>query len=77
MPLNEHQRIAANVYGSGDYAYVTSLKQAETGDHDSLFKFVMRELSNEEDCDTMDEAIQRMERARADIQVVLDGLRGV
>lgn len=77
MPLNEQQRIAADVYGSGDYAYITSLKQAETGDRDGLFKFVMRELSDEENCDTLDEAIQRMERAQADIQVVLDGLRGI
>ena len=78
MPLNKHQRIAADVYGAGDYAYVTSLRQAEgLGVGDTLFKFVMRELSTEEDCDTTVEAIHRMQRAQANIQAVLDGLRGI
>ncbi len=78
MPLNKQQQIAAKVYGGGDYSYVTSIEQVERANiGDTLFLFIMRELDESEGCNSMGEAIRRMERAQADIQVVLDGLRGI
>ncbi len=73
MALNKQQRIAAKAYGSGDFAHVISLNEAgNVGD--TLFLFVMREMSDEEDCESLDEGINRMRQAIDDLQVVLDAL---
>ena len=76
MPLNKPQQIAVETYIGGEFGHVSTVEEAENVG-DTLFLFIMRELSDEEDCDSIDEAIQRLERSQADIQKVLDGLREI
>lgn len=71
--LNTHQRAAADTYGMGDFSYATTQDEAENVG-DTLFLFIIRELSDDEGCDSRDEAIRRMEAAKRDIQDVLDAL---
>lgn len=72
--MNEFQKMAAKVYGGGDYAHIKS--KAETIDiGDTLFRFIMIELSDDEDCDELETAITRMRMARDDIEAVLTALQ--
>lgn len=69
MSFNKYQTIAAQTYAGGDFAHCESLSEAkQIGD--TLFGFVMVELADSEGCDSLEEAIRRMENA-------LDDLRGV
>lgn len=69
--LNSYQRRCVAVYGGGDFAHVTSIDEArECGD--TLFLFLMIELSDQEGCTSIPEAARRLEQAQCDIQSVLD-----
>lgn len=73
--LNEFQKTVAHVYGGGDFAHITSMNEVnDCGD--TLFKFLMIELSNEEDCEDRDTAIRRVWSAIYDLQQVLEVLNG-
>ncbi|MGN7931782.1 hypothetical protein [Sphingopyxis sp. 22461] len=68
--LNPFQQLCAQSYGGGDFAHVESVPQArETGD--TLFAFLMIELSESEGCKTREEAVRRLEMAISDIQCVI------
>lgn len=72
--LNPYQRACADAYGSGDFAHVESLDDArEAGD--TLFTFLMIELSSSEGCDDRDEAVRRLDMAVADIQGVAEAVQ--
>jgi len=74
--LNRLQQIAAQVYGGGDYAHITSRKEAQS-DHcgDTLFTFIMRELSDHDDPGLpFEEGVRRMETAIRELQEVLAAL---
>lgn len=76
MPLNKPQQIAVETYIGGEFGHVSTVEEAgNVGD--TLFLFIMRDLSDEEDCESIDEAIQRLQRAQADIEAVIDGLLGI
>jgi len=67
--MNQYQAQAACSYADGEY-------QGIDPEHigDTLFTFVMRELSEKEDCDCIEAAISRMEMAAHEIEQVLNGL---
>jgi hypothetical protein len=72
-PLTEYQRAALAVYADGDFQYLESY-QFDDEYGDSLLTFVMAELSTNEDCESRDMAISRIEGGIADLQAVLDAL---
>lgn len=71
MILNAWQKAVAHTYGGGDYSYL--IEQAEVSREDladcgdTLFVFLMVELSDQEDCDYQEEAVRRVARARDQI----------
>ncbi|MDF0490402.1 hypothetical protein PX554_19930 [Sphingomonas sp. H39-1-10] len=69
--FNSFQRQCAAVFGGGDFAHVTTLDEVRACD-DTLFTFLMIELSGPEDCTDLPEAVRRLEQAQCDIQGVLD-----
>lgn len=72
--LNEFQKIVAQHYGCGDFAHVSSMDDVrECGD--TLFHFIMVELSGDEGCENIEHAIRRMEMARKDVSGVLRQLQ--
>lgn len=72
--LNPFQRACADVYGGGDFAHVQNVEQArEAGD--TLFTFLMIELAAAEGCDSVDEAVRRLDMAVADIQGAAEAIR--
>lgn len=73
MTLSPWQRVVADNYGGGDYAYITSLDQCrDVGD--SLFTFLMIEMDPKEGCDNAETALQRLETARDDITGLIPGI---
>ena len=73
MSLNQFQKIAAAAYAGGYANWVTAMEGAVSYG-DTLFLFIMRELATSEDCENIDTAVCRMERAIDDIQCVLTQL---
>ncbi len=71
--FNRFQRRCADVYGNGDCAHVTSVSEAQLFG-DTLFTFLIIELSDQEGCTSQQEAARRLEQAQCDIQSVLDSL---
>lgn len=71
--LNAAQRVVADTYGDGDYAYITSASEAEDVG-DTLFTFLIRELAESEDCDDLDEALRRVEVARDQLGEIVEAL---
>lgn len=73
MHTNPYQRAAMANYEGGEFAQITSeFDVSHCGD--SLFRFVMSELSDEEDCGSKDEAVRRINTAIRSLQTVLAGL---
>ncbi|PJG47228.1 hypothetical protein CAF53_02460 [Sphingobium sp. LB126] len=72
--LNPFQRACAAVFSGGDFSHVETIQQARDM-HDTLFTFLMIELSTSEDCNSRDEAIRRLEAAVADIEQVIEAVR--
>lgn len=71
--LNAFQRICTQHYGDGDFAHIETVDEArEAGD--TLFTFLMIELSSSEDCDSRDEAERRVNMAIDNLRHVLDAL---
>ena len=67
--FNPFQHACANAYSEGDFAHVQDIEQVRAM-HDTLFTFLMIELSPAEDCDTREEALRRMTVAIGNIQDV-------
>lgn len=71
-PFNEWQKVMMQAYGGGDYKGFSpeTVHQVAEG----LFKFLVAELSTSEDCEDMDEALKRVDRATAELHNVADAL---
>jgi len=73
---NRFQRSALNAYDEGEHAYLLdcpSQEEFEThlvGCDDLLFGFVLSELATDQDCDTREVALQRLETAIRQLQSV-------
>ena len=78
MMLNDWQKAVAQTYGDRDYAHfdVDGVISDDDLDQcgDTLFVFLMLELSDAEDCDSTDEAIRRMESARRQLDDAIEAL---
>lgn len=66
MPLNDFQKVAANVYGDGDYAHITEPEHSEDVG-DTLFTFVIRELGDDGAAMTLAEALSRLDSAAEEL----------
>lgn len=68
MILNAWQKAIARTYDNGDYSYLaeqTEVSREELANcGDTLFVFLMIELSDQEDCSDQDDAVRRVARAR-------------
>jgi hypothetical protein len=75
MPLllNDAQRVAVRAYDGGEHCRCESPEDAEDVG-DTLFSFIIRELSEREDCDSFDEAVRRLEVARQQLDEVIEAL---
>lgn len=72
--LNPFQRACVRTYAGGDFAHVQNLDEArEVGD--TLFLFLMIELSSEEGCDCPEEAGRRLANAIADLTIVAEAVQ--
>lgn len=75
MILNDWQRAIIRTYGGGDYAYLTeqaAVSHEELADcGDTLFEFLMIELSDQEDCEDQEEAIRRVTQARDQLDAAI------
>lgn len=78
MQFNEWQRAVARNYGDGDYAQFAvggAISDADLNQcGDTLFVFLMLELSDAEDCDSTEEAIRRIESARRQLDAAIGAL---
>lgn len=63
--FNAYQRAIADNYEGGEFAHVTS---ADEDVGDTLFTFLLRELSTSEGTDTPAEALRRVTLARLQLQ---------
>ncbi len=72
--LNPFQRACAQHYADGDFAHIETLDQARE-QRDTLFTFLMIELSSSEDCDSRDEAVRRIDTAIDNLRDALEALR--
>lgn len=71
--MNAFQRIAIGAYADGEFSHI---EEHSFGHNygDTLFAFVLTELSEKEDCDSLEEAVNRMRRAVRELQEVADAL---
>jgi hypothetical protein len=81
ITLNDYQKAVLRVYAEGDNAHLMDFEgtkeefDRELNDAgDTLFRFLMVELSDNEDCTDLDTAIQRVSTAIDDIEAVKDAL---
>lgn len=76
--MNAYQKICASTFAKGDYSWL--IDDPAWQDHldtmyDDLFVFLMRELSNEEACDSKKEAEMRLAAVIDDVTVVLSAVK--
>ena len=74
--FNAYQRAALNAYQDGEVRHFNSIKDAEAWG-DTLLLFILQDLSDTEDCETIADARSRMESAINDLEMVLDALEGI
>ncbi len=68
--FNPFQHACANAYSEGDFAHVEDIEQVRAM-RDTLFTFLMIELSPAEDCDTREDALRRLAMAIGNMQDVV------
>lgn len=76
-PLNAYQKAALRTYANGDYAYLIDkldLDIYKDALGDTLLKFILIELSTGEGCEDVDDAMNRMEQARDDLDQVFGAM---
>lgn len=73
MTLDIIQKIVVDTYAEGIFSHITSMEEAETAG-DTLLLFLMRELGYTQDCQTIPEAIRRVDAAIEDLNEVRNAL---
>lgn len=68
--LDKNQRIVADNYEGGEFSHVQGVADAGRKLGDGLFNFLLIELSNAEDCDSIDTALHRLETIEREIAEV-------
>lgn len=76
MKLNDMHRAVLRDYADGDFAYLAEQEFITEVDQlgDTLLTFILIELSVEEDCESLEDGISRMTRARDDLDICLIAL---
>jgi len=75
VSINEFQSAVLTDYADGDFAFLKTRDETDIGTlRDGLLKFILIELSTEEDCDSVNTAIDRLTLARDDIDVCLGAM---
>ncbi len=69
--LNGAQKAMIQSYANGDYAHIKDPAEADDT-FDGLLPFLMRELGYENDCDSAEEALRRLDNIQREVQEVLD-----
>lgn len=80
MKMNSYMKVAAQIYGDGDYRHLAGKSEITMSDldvGDTLFRFIMIELSSEEDCTDLGTAISRMRTAKEEIDMVIHAMEGL
>lgn len=71
-------KAAARAYGGGDFSYFADRDEIDPEElaacGDTLFRFLMIELSTQEGCNSDEEAIRRCESACRDIEEVIKAI---
>lgn len=79
MHLNPWQKAIAQAYSDGDFPHFAEVGEIADGEldqcGDTLFAFLMLELSDAEDCDSIEEAIRRIGSACRQLDEALDALQ--
>lgn len=83
--LSDWQKAAARAYGGGDFAYLANqtfesreaFKEELLATSDTHFVFIINELDAKEDCDSPQEAIDRMNTAMAELQQVISAIESM
>jgi hypothetical protein len=79
MNVNDYQRAVLRDYSDGDFSYLAEQQEISEEDinglGDSLLKFILVELSNEKDCEDLETAFSRTQRAKDDLDVCLVALQ--
>lgn len=68
--INQFQTVAIDHYCEGEFK--DHPQEGETGD--GLFDFIMIELSDKEDCETVEDAVGRLNTAIDQLQAVKDAM---
>lgn len=80
LTLNDAQRVVLRTYANGDFDHLGQIGTKEEFDRelddcgDGLLKFLLVELSAQEDCDSLDTATQRVEFAIRDLSSVASAI---
>jgi hypothetical protein len=81
MKTSPWSKAAARAYCGGDFQHFAQYDEIAPEDlaacGDTLFRFLMIELSRQEGCDSRDEAIRRCESACRDIEQVIAALEAL
>jgi hypothetical protein len=81
MHLNKWQKAVARTYGDGDYGHFAESGEIRDNEldqcGDTLFEFLMLELSDAEDCDSLEEAVRRVESACRQLDSALSVLQAL
>jgi hypothetical protein len=81
MLLNDWQKTVARIYGGGDYAHFADAGEITDSEldlcGDTLFEFLMIELSDTEDCESLEEAIRRVRSARDQLDETFGALEAL
>ena len=81
--LNDAQKVVLQQYAGGEFAHLCNveteqeLKQGLEDCGDGLLRFLMVEVSSSEDCNSLQEAQQRIENATRDLQTAADTIYAV
>lgn len=73
--MNAWQKAVCETYSSGDYQHLHKnprWKDAVEDLGDTLFRFLMIELSDSEDCENAETALQHLEAVRDDINLAIE-----
>ncbi|WP_414462443.1 hypothetical protein [Hyphomicrobium sp. DY-1] len=75
--MNASQRVVCKAYGGGDfnhYADDPDWRHSIDQCGDTLFRFLMIELSDAEECEDAETALRRLTAARTDIEDAIDAV---
>jgi hypothetical protein len=71
--INPSQRVLLGTYANGEFAHVETLQQVRDAG-DTLFLFLFLELSDAEDCDSLETACARVATAQGQLEDLLAAL---